>query len=270
MPTLGEELRRLREEKGITLRQVSDATHIGSRFIQAIESDNYSSLPGGIFNRGFVRSYARFLGMNEEQALLLYNQQLDAQGGEVQRATPRFEGIEEEVGSPWGSIALILLILAILGAGIFAAYRYFRGPVLPESETAVTAQPTPSATLSTSSMPSPAASPAVSPSASPASPTASPTASVPPADGLRLQLQASNGEVWISVKSDALPIVQALLKPGESREFTATEKVVMTVGNLPSASLKINGRDAKIPGQGTGTVAKNVVITKENFQTFVQ
>uniref|UniRef100_UPI001BCE2E7B DUF4115 domain-containing protein n=1 Tax=Bifidobacterium longum TaxID=216816 RepID=UPI001BCE2E7B len=101
-------------------------------------------------------------------------------------------------------------------------------------------------------------------------PSASPSLAPVPADALRLQLQAKDGEVWISVKPDTTPVVQALLKPGESREFVASSKVVLTVGNLPSASLKINGRDAKIPGQGNGTVAKNVVITKDNLQTFFQ
>jgi cytoskeleton protein RodZ len=261
MPTLGEELRRLREEKGISLRQVSDATHIGSRFLQAIESDNYSSLPGGIFNRGFVRSYARYLGLNEEQALLLYNQQLEAQGGEAPRATPKFEGIEEEVSSPWGSVALILLILAILGAGIFTAYRYFRGSAPVEGEVTAEQTPSPAASLTAS----PAASPNASLEASP-----SPSLAPAPSDALRLQLQAKDGEVWISVKPDATQTVQALLKPGESREFVATDKLVLTLGNLPSLSIKLNGRDARLPIPSNSTVAKNVVITKENLQTFIQ
>jgi cytoskeleton protein RodZ len=261
MPTLGEELRRLREEKGVSLRQVSDATHIGSRFLQAIESDNYSSLPGGIFNRGFVRSYARYLGMNEEQALLLYNQQLEAQGGEAPRATPRFEGIEEEVGSPWGSVALILLILAILGAGIFTAYRWLRGSA--PADAGVIAQQTPTAT------PAPAASPTASPTASPGgSPAASPAPAA--ADALRLQVQARDADVWIRVKPDTTSAVQAILKAGESREFVANDKLEMKVGNLPSAIIKLNGRDARLPSQGTSTVSKDVVITKENLQTFVQ
>src|SRR5438132_13616275 len=112
MPSFGEELRQAREERGISLRQISDATHIGVRFLQAIESDNYSILPGGIFTRSFVRSYARYIGIDEEQALARYNQQLEEQGGEPPR-TPaaRFEGIEDEEPSSWGSISLIALIL---------------------------------------------------------------------------------------------------------------------------------------------------------------
>jgi cytoskeleton protein RodZ len=256
MPTLGEELRRLREEKGVSLRQVSDATHIGSRFLQAIESDNYSSLPGGIFNRGFVRSYARYLGMNEEQALLLYNQQLEAQGGEAPRATPRFEGIEEEVGSPWGSVALILVILAILGAGIFTAYRWLRGSVPADAGAVV--QQTPA--VAPTALPSPNASPEASPALPP---------SPGPLDALRLQVQAKDEDVWIRVKPDATSAVEAILKAGESREFVASSELLVKVGKLHAVVVKLNGRDLHLP-KGTSTASKDVTITKENFQTYLQ
>jgi hypothetical protein len=201
----------------------------------------------------------------------MYNQQLEAQGGEAPRSTPKFEGIEEEVSSPWGSIALILLILVILGAGIFTAYRYFRGSAPADSEIALRPTPTPEASPTPASTATPASSPNASPTASPAA-SPSPTASVAPgpADGIRLQLQAKGGEVWISVKPDAAKNEQALLKPGESREFVATDKFTLTIGNLPAAGMKINGRDARFPNQGNSTVAKNVVITKENLPTFIQ
>src|SRR5262245_35207170 len=72
MPTLGQELRRRREEHGVTLTDISEATRIGTRFLKAIETDNFSILPGGIFTRSFIRAYARHVGMDEDEAIGLY------------------------------------------------------------------------------------------------------------------------------------------------------------------------------------------------------
>src|SRR2546423_12771750 len=76
MPTLGEELRRRREERGTTLNDISEATRIGTRFLKAIETNNFSILPGGIFTRSFIRAYAKHVGMNEDEAIGLYLQQV--------------------------------------------------------------------------------------------------------------------------------------------------------------------------------------------------
>ncbi|HWC77738.1 MAG TPA: helix-turn-helix transcriptional regulator, partial [Blastocatellia bacterium] len=76
MPTLGEELRRRREERGTTLAEISEATRIGTRFLKAIEADNFSVLPGGIYTRNFIRSYAERVGMSEDEAIALYQQQV--------------------------------------------------------------------------------------------------------------------------------------------------------------------------------------------------
>jgi cytoskeleton protein RodZ len=76
MPTLGEELRHKREQRGITLAEIADATRIGTRFLKAIETNNFSTLPGGIFTRSFIRAYAKHVGMNEDEAIGLYLQQI--------------------------------------------------------------------------------------------------------------------------------------------------------------------------------------------------
>src|SRR6185369_5835162 len=76
MPTLGEELRQKREQRGVTLTDISEATRIGTRFLKAIETDSYSVLPGGIFTRSFIRAYAKQVGMDEDEAIALYQQQI--------------------------------------------------------------------------------------------------------------------------------------------------------------------------------------------------
>src|SRR6201999_708570 len=61
-----------RERRGIPLEDVAVSTKIGTRMLQALENGRYDQLPGGIFNKGFVRAYARHLGMDEEQAVADY------------------------------------------------------------------------------------------------------------------------------------------------------------------------------------------------------
>jgi len=69
IPTLGEELKRKREERGKTLSGISETTRIGTRFLKAIEENRFSVLPGGIFTRSFIRAYAREVGMDEAEAI---------------------------------------------------------------------------------------------------------------------------------------------------------------------------------------------------------
>lgn len=282
MPTLGEELRRLRENRGLSLREVSDATHIGSRFLQAIEADNYSILPGGIFNRGFVRSYARYVGLDEEQALVLYNQQLEAQGGEAPRTTaPSWEGIDEEVSSPWGTIALIVIILLLLSAGVYTAYRWFKGEdatsqivgtsPLPAASSSPDGSSSPGPTVTTSESPSLSptseASPTVSPSASP-SPSASVSPAPPLSGNLMVKIQVGENQCWLKVKSDANPAAEGTLNPGDVREFSAADKMILSFGNAVGVTATLNGRPMKLPL--TKGVSSYVVLTKDNYQTYLQ
>ena len=66
MGAFGERLRREREMRGISLNEISESTKISRRYLESLENEDFDSLPGGVFNRGFVRAYARFVGINEE------------------------------------------------------------------------------------------------------------------------------------------------------------------------------------------------------------
>src|ERR1700730_12695700 len=69
----GEELRREREIRGISLKEISDATKISKRFLEAIEHTDHKTLPAPVFTRGFAREYARYLGLNAEEIVNRYN-----------------------------------------------------------------------------------------------------------------------------------------------------------------------------------------------------
>src|SRR5262245_28238438 len=69
MSEFGSTFKARREAKGLSLEQIATETRINTRFLQAIENDDFQVLPGGIFSRGFVRAYAEVLGMDPDKAV---------------------------------------------------------------------------------------------------------------------------------------------------------------------------------------------------------
>jgi transcriptional regulator with XRE-family HTH domain len=122
MPSLGEDLKRERELRDISLREISEATKISMRILEAIEGNNYKILPGGIFNRNFIRAYAEFIGVDPEGAVNKYCQQATTVAEE---AMPRFQPSTANPNRTdrfnqrrlviYGIVLLILLSLLFLG-----------------------------------------------------------------------------------------------------------------------------------------------------------
>ena len=71
-PSFGERLKREREMRGVSLDEVSVATRIGTRYLEALETEQWQALPGTAFNRGFIRTICRYLGMDEDSMLAEY------------------------------------------------------------------------------------------------------------------------------------------------------------------------------------------------------
>jgi cytoskeleton protein RodZ len=117
--TFGERLKRERELREVSFDEVSKATRIAPRFLEALENEQWEKLPGGVFGRGFVRSIARYLGLSEENLLSEY----DLARGES--ANPALQKAEERIPSPpkWIPAVAVLALLAVL-AGLIAGGRY--------------------------------------------------------------------------------------------------------------------------------------------------
>ena len=117
--TFGEHLRREREMRGVSLEEVAQATRIGTRFLEALENERWQELPGGVFNRGFLRSIARYLGLDEESLVAEYAQ---ATNDKPQIAEWALSSREEggAAGGRGGRVLaalIVLLLLAAAGAG---------------------------------------------------------------------------------------------------------------------------------------------------------
>lgn len=129
--SIGEQLRLAREERGIGLREICDQTRISVHYLEAIEANDYKRLPGGVFNRSFIKAYARCVGYDEREAIEGYTRYLREHGdssddvnthpmqSKVYTDTPATR-------SPLLTVFLAILILAILTAAALAALYWFQ------------------------------------------------------------------------------------------------------------------------------------------------
>jgi cytoskeleton protein RodZ len=129
--TLGEKLRQAREERGISISEVAEQTRISSLYLKSIEEDNYKPLPGGIFNKGFVKAYAKYVGVDENEALQDYAR-LIAQNDETADDGPpkyRPEVLTDEARSASSLVPTIIfagIILALMTGGILFVVSYIQ------------------------------------------------------------------------------------------------------------------------------------------------
>ena len=148
MGSFGERMQREREMRTVTLEEIAESTKIGTRMLHALEDEDFAKLPGGIFNKGFVRAYARYLGLDEEQAvsdfMTAYAEfQADAEhlplggstsesistrngAGRAEMVSTVLASIEQSQPSQGaGFIIAAVILVVVLGAGGFF-FKYYQ------------------------------------------------------------------------------------------------------------------------------------------------
>ena len=282
LPSFGEKLKREREKRNITLEQISQSTKIGTRMLQALEEDRFTQLPGGIFNKGFVRAYARCVGLDEDQTVTDY---LEASGDvpPVQPEVPAPEPVPRVEATtqlqqrqlPWGLFAALLL-LAALALSLWSHRQHDQESTHPAprpSAPQAVEHPQPSA-ASTPVPDAPARSappahvpstvPATLTSPQPAPPTEEagtvPTDAKPPAlaatssdSGTFVVVIHARHNSWTSVTSDGARVYSGNLHAGEQHVIRAHKEIVVKAGNAGGVELSFNGGKLEAPGQ-TGEV----------------
>ena len=142
LASFGEELRREREIRSISLKEIADSTKISKRFLEAIERNDHKTLPAPVFTRGFVREYARYLGLSVEEMVNRYN--FAAAGDDRIEKTPHLErlvapppplverppvkrGIPPVYARIDASVYVLIAIVIALAAVSYWAFKYKRG-----------------------------------------------------------------------------------------------------------------------------------------------
>ncbi len=128
--TLGEKLRQAREERGISISEVAEQTRISPHYLDLIENDDYRTLPGGIFNKGFVKSYAKYVGIDEQEALQDYTSLVATQEGipsdDPKTYKPEVLTDDRNSSSMLPTIIFAAIILGLMSWGIFALVNYIQ------------------------------------------------------------------------------------------------------------------------------------------------
>jgi cytoskeletal protein RodZ len=239
LASFGEELRREREIRGISLKEIADATKISKRFLEAIERNDHKTLPAPVFTRGFVREYARYLGLNAEEMVNRYN--YAAAGDDRIEKTPHLERLanvpapekKRGIPSPWAridrNIYVTLLILIVIAVSGWFAVRYRRTHAEAETATAAAAKP-------------PVRRAAVTP------PPPAPMTPAPVPDVARLTIDVTRNS-WVDLEADGQSIVKDELPAGYKKTFEAKQFRFRTIGNAAGVTLTLN--DKQLPPLGS-------------------
>ena len=287
METFGEYLKRERESRNISLEEIVQTTKISRRYLIALEQDLFDQLPATTFTKGFIRAYAKHIGLDPEDVILRY---LDIYENQVLADQPGWRGRESR---KWlfFMIGAAILVALLLVAGILiwrSVQTEEAEPDLPrsleilEEEEAQIRQlreelglvtPEPSAPSPQEEAPHPdkgSAEPSATPPVAPSSPQATiesepGKAPVPPeSEGITLQANALE-QAWMEVTVDEGVPHEVLLKKGETVRWEGGTSISLVIGNAGGVSLTLNGEPVGQLGPSGKVVRKTFI--RESLST---
>ena len=261
--TLGQRLRRAREARGVSPRELSDQTRISRRHLEAIEADDYKQLPGGIFNRSFIKSFARAVGFDEAEALRLYQAAAGEGADEVPtRQQSRIYTDDAPSRSPLVTAGLSLIILAVISLGVYAGLHYYRRTAEANdngNQAGASGQQTAVGQSGQAAQQQQRPGPADTPA--------------PPAAGLSVSVRARGEDVWLRSKADGGATTDGILSADQTKEFSAAETLSIQYAKVkaPALEVTINGRPAAVPSEpAKGKTLVELLIQKDGYEQLLQ
>jgi cytoskeletal protein RodZ len=243
----GERLKRERELREVSMDELTKATRISARFVQALENEDWAKLPGGVFGHGFVRTIARYLGLNEEALLGEYD------SARAEHSPPPPPKAEERIPAPpkWLPAAAVFAAL-LLVLGFFFTVRY-----VWHRYTAHRAEKESAATSLSSAQPKPQ-----SGSSSPGSAEQSPSL---PSAASTLHLSVSTfAATHVRILADNKLILDAQLPAWEKRHFSAHQQFEVTADNSTAVLLELNGK--AMPPLGAPGASGTIVLSEKDLR----
>jgi len=246
--SFGEELRKEREIRGITLREIADATKISHRFLEAIERNDYKNLPAPVFTKGFIKEYAHYVGLSADSILDHYTHFVREREAEDEAAARPRRSVD-----PHPSLEISIpsrepnrwIWFAIAGVAIAATCLYYFRARLPFSHRNA-------GEATTTAVSSVAIAPQTSASADAGNATA-----------LRLTIRARE-ESWISLDADDESVFNEVLSENQERSFTAKNDFrFRTIGNAGGVDLTLNGAALKSLGE-SGDVVRDLRLDRKS------
>jgi transcriptional regulator with XRE-family HTH domain len=249
MASLGQGLRRERELRGISLREIANQTKINIRFLEALENDQLDILPGTFFIKAIIREYAKSIGLEEHAALNKYYETSLIQEKEQENEEKKgksfswFSNNRTKVFS-YAILFVFLLLVPFSYIFFFRKGEKSSPPTKPKIEN-VTQKPKPK-------------------------PPEPEIESEPVKEEKEIALEISFIErTWIQVYADGELMVDGIKLPGEVVKIIASEELVLNLGNAGGISYTLNSQKGKNLGP-SGAVRTNKRITFENLQEYIE
>jgi cytoskeleton protein RodZ len=293
MGSFGDRLKREREMRGIKLEEIAESTKIGKRNLTALEDERFDQLPGGIFNKGFVRAYAKFLGLDEEQmvsdyltAAANYEQpsEYSASDSMVRPAALPSEASVRRKNRMWVIASLLLL------AAAFFVWLHYSRRAQRRSELATDSQSIAQIAQDQGQTNAPVGLPVPPPpgyeSATAGMAAANqdtgaqaqnattgnkltsqnqplPTGERMTGEGFTVSVQTREA-AWVAFIADGKTVVDAVLMAGESRTVRAHNQLILRTGNAGGIDVSFNG--TAVPSLGAEKQVKTVSFTPQGLQ----
>ena len=274
MESLGERLKKGREAKNISLDDICQATKISKYILKALENDEHTFLPPKVLVRGFIRSYCRYVGLEETELLALYE--------EFCAPKPPEDAQEQPPPPPPTNHSRLLVLIVLLVLAILLAYPYYSNniselknrlkekPETPQQLTpAIPAQPAPpepTPRTGATPPPPPATPPTVitTPTTHPPAPPEAPVItepSPPPSASVPFQMKIKcHATTWIGYVIDNKLPSQVLLFPDDEVSWEGKEKIALKIGN--AGGIKITVDEVTLNPLGKSGEVMSVVFGK--------
>ena len=235
MSDFGGTLRQAREARGISLRQIAATTKISVGALEALERNDVSKLPGGIFSRAFVRSYATEVGLDPERTVREFLDRFDIEPSPEPQVHVAVSEVEQslEQRRRLAVLAVQAVLVLMVVAGLVTYFVIKSRAAAAETASAPPVGEAPAATL---------------PAAPAATATAGMTPAPPQAGEMRLELHPS-GRCWVKLVVDGQTVLARVMEAGERETVTVRDTAVVDIGNAGLFAFSIDGR----PGKPVGT-----------------
>jgi cytoskeleton protein RodZ len=291
----GAKLRAARERRGVSLREIANATKIAVSVLEALERNDISRLPGGIFGRAFVRSYALEVGLDPETTIQEFIAQFPNDSVTVGHPTSRqvedHQAVESDRRTAATFLRLFLVSVPVAGVVLYFATAGRRdapaelpattapapdtmaAPPAPAIEAIAPARDTTSAAAVLPAADGPPAAARAPAAASPpepaqiAPPSLQPPVSTTAADHLTVAITAK-APCWVTAIVDGRRVLDRLMQRGDRKTLEIARELDITAGDGAALALTVNGVNAKPLGK-PGEVA-NAHLTLTNFKSYMQ
>lgn len=272
MSDFGGKLRQARERRGISLRQIAASTKISVAALEALERNHISRLPGGIFSRAFVRSYAIEVGLDPDETVREFLERFQEDTPVVAAHAAVAVPEQESQFENQQRMASVLLKLVLVSVPLIIVILYFTlrsrpAPQPPPEPPDQSSAPEPAPPKSSQALP-PVPAPVTPPArARPTVPAPARTVPVQAGQPLKLDLHPT-GPCWISLTVDGERLFARVMQPGEHESRTVQREAVIEIGDAGAFDFSINGR----PGRSLGAAGqvKTAKITPTTAGTYLK